>query len=369
MAIMVRRLRVSLLWARSYADPAASALGSWPRLQTALGAARAGGGLWALPWVGGAPQHFWERYLEVRSLDAAEQVDSKCAWRHLMPLRVAALARVERGQDGVRVAAEGLAYPHGAAAIVTLYLPGPLPLADAVDAARRARQTRRTVCWLRDSTRLTCTALELGARLLDRVAAVARGAFLGGPPRPPFSVATVVDVEQAPIDKAVPSGHAVHRALHGLCTWRRFWSKEAPAPLGPDTKLEPMRGESSTPADLLYAQRSARAVWFPGCASEHRDVDRRLHTLGCYHRNLALASLQTASLLSLAHWAYAFVHAGNATIPQASQGMVCLAARILGRLYGGRGCYATRSVRQQIEPSRAVVDAVREATRSGGPLH
>jgi hypothetical protein len=87
-----------------------------------------------------------------------------------------------------------------------------------------------------------------------------------------------------------------------LCTWERFWKKANLHPLDDSSMLAHMR-RNLLPGRVLYGLGCGRAVWLPGYFRENiadgEDLRARLSFVNCYHRNLTLLSLQTASLLAL----------------------------------------------------------------------
>jgi hypothetical protein len=102
---------------------------------------------------------------------------------------------------------------------------------------------------------------------------------------------------------------------------------------------------------LVYGTNRGRAVWFPDLLA-----DSVRPTLACYHRNLALASMQVESLCGFAHGIASQVNENNA-LNFAEEECARNAAGLLGRLYGGKSSiYRSWSVRAQIDQNNFVSD-------------
>lgn len=326
----------------------------------------------SLPWRrgSGSRNYFWKFYLE----SSPDGVSAQEARRRFVPLRRSlAPPAVLRPVPEPRLEAvklrptelrlEAFYYPHAVATTTTVRLSGEASLEEAVDALNTVRSAR-----FRLSGSGGGAAADVPGRKLEEIADLRLAELveeLTGAPLPPgrlahpFSVVTVLQGQGVPVNAKAGDDPMLQRALNGLVTGLKDW-KLIPAPPLEECQIELRPSPAS---HLLYGRDRARAVWFP---APMVDRDRR-STLGCYHRNLTMASLQTASLLALAGMAAAHL-ASPAGLPAALVDPARRAADILGRLYGGKGTYRSASVAKQIDdsPHRGAVDELRRHVRGPG---
>lgn len=299
---------------------------------------------WEPPWPPDSRNSFWELYLGNTVLDA---VAGDKAWKAMVPLHLPEAAQVGTLAAPVRrLAIEGFGYPHAIGVSATVFLEGDWSLDEAVEAAFAARKARYE---------LTSPVASPRATLED----IARQALNGlredmrGTPAPPlsvlgapFSVATAVNGSVAAPPAAPPPHGDVHRALEGLCRWHPLWRQNRLHPMDGETCLKFKDKLFSRPDHVLYGLERGRSVWFPGYFG---GAPRR--TLGCYHRNLVMASLQTEALLALVRLAMGFIDRRQVMIPSLEL-LARNAAGALGRLYGGsKETYRSRSLWLQIRDS------------------
>ncbi len=304
--------------------------------------ARARSGLPTLPWSA-TFNRFWWYYLKRRDLD---KVAGQLAWERLVPLRTTTIRLMCSEAPDVRAGVETFRHPHGVAAIATVSIQQATPLADMVDRLVDAMNSWTYVA--RGSTSDEGHKLIWAtARCLEEAATVSADADaarieLQGEP---FTVTTVIHGSGVQLGKKVHGGDLVHKALNGCCTFRRNWRKDTPSPLAPAE----MGRQERTPGNVLYALAHKRALWFPDLFTI--PCGPATHSLGCFHRNLALASMQTQSLLGLAQWgAWQVGHRTQLRFDVDEMMRNC--ARLLGLLYGRvEDMYRSISIHRQIADS------------------
>jgi hypothetical protein len=337
-------------------DPPKSEFPTLTRNQLYLEAftnALAGKGALATPWPisnGDRGVHyFWHYYLQRQ---AADSVQPDLAWRRLVPLRVASYRLKPIPAESVRALLETFSYPYGNAAIVSVTVDADVPLDKAVD--RVIDLIKGSIFELAINNNVAQITLN-GALTtgLDQLAKSRTGDGKG--PRvsygDPFSLIAVVRGDG--IDASIPlvNGGVIHKALDGLCTFGRAWRQNV-VPLIAEQSVPTKTGAAGS---ALYARRVARAFWFPELFAYKTDpADRPIHALGCFHRNLSFASMQTQSLLGLASWAGDTIQAGG-SLPFNVNEMVRNCSGTLGMLYGGAtDVYRSSSVKRQINDSGLV---------------
>lgn len=147
--------------------------------------------------------------------------------------------------------------------------------------------------------------------------------------------------------QAVAENSEVHRALEGLAHWQKTWRDDQLSPL--EKNRIPIRG--GPPSHLVYGRRQGRVIWFPVHFSRAHPSSR---SLSCYHRNIAMATLQVESLLTHCRIAAAQTGRGLAgPLRDCAQH----AAEILGRMHAGLGStYRTATARVHVDQSAAKQD-------------
>lgn len=326
----------------------------------------------SLPWDRGEGDrsYFWKFYLE----GAPDRIAAQEAARRFVPLRrrlvppgaLTAISDPARPAPKLSLSElrlEAFYYPHGVGLVTTARLSGDGTLDEAVQAVQDLRSSR-----FRGFSCAGGAAVDDRGRTLEQIAErclidlaeeVLGGPLPAGRMDPPFTVVTLLQGRDLPVEKSVEGDQDLQRALNGLVTGLREWRLIEAPPL--EECSIPLR--SSPASHLLYGRDRGRAVWFPAPM-----VDRaRRRTLGCYHRNLTMVSLQTASLLALAGAAADYLERPNG-LPAAFADPARRAADLLGRLYGGKGTYRSGSALKQIDdsPHRAAVDELRRHFRGPG---
>ena len=110
--------------------------------------------------------------------------------------------------------------------------------------------------------------------------------------------------------------------------------------------------KSAPTSHLVYGTRRGRAVWFPEL---FLSADEGVQSLGCYHRNLTLLSMQIESLSGLLAEVDRRITQGK-VLPQGVVQCAKQAARLLETLYNGKDAtygeeatYRSGSARAQLE--------------------
>lgn len=316
-----------------------------------------------LPWPTGATarglHYFWYFYLKRQTPDT---VQAETAWRRLLPFRLEAKRlKSTQGQPPAQASVETYSYPHGNAAVATLTIPGPLPLDGAVDKLVAAATNWTYTEGANGSPTPGDRLSVVMSSCLDR-AAVAR---LGTGPRDSdpygdtFSVSAVVQGQGLDPTLPVPAGGPVHQAIDACCTLQPTWRTLQLPPIE-EAKVPTTLGAAGT---ILYARRHARMMWFPDLFTFQSDPP--IHKIGCFHRNLSLAAMQTQSLLGLARWADESAAAGGSLSFETGT-LVRNSAALLGMIYGGAtDVYQSRSLSRQIVDSGLIPTIDRLRTSYG----
>jgi hypothetical protein len=379
--INISNVRLEWIWTETFRDLVAGAT----KVKSASGIpdseiaytmqfeeARMRKGPMSLPWMKKdekrkSPHFFWDFYLETDS----RQVQWREALRRFVPLRENPFPIKARGQKNEGASLEVFYYPHGFGVVLTVRIERELPLNAMIDRAVEWANTGTfDVRWPQGAVG-TFTRSQLAPAVLDRL----RKSIFGenGPQgtrsKKAFSVASIIESNGVDLTVAVTEGGEIHRALEGLCTWNQNWKISQLHPLAAKT----VRISRSSPVShLLYGLTSGRAVWFPGSARVTKENDTGAkNPIGCYQRNLVLASLQTEILASLMINTQELLQNGIAISP----GMTSLvqgAAGILGRLYGAdKGTYMSSSPRMQIDDNgwAPAINYVRNFFGGMDPLH
>jgi hypothetical protein len=220
----------------------------------------------------------------------------------------------------------------------------------------------------------TLTLNQLADTALDVGRQMAFGASAGEGRRTavaPFTVVTIYSGSGVNLLQPPAANSDIQRALHAITGWSR---------VGQGVNLEISDAVNvglrkyACSADMLYGQRRGRAVWYP-TRFVVPDEDNNLAKLGCYHRNLALLSMQTESMCGLAVALMDRRNAGGRFTPYQRE-LARHAGGAVGRLYGGKPglkTYRSRSPRQQIDDNQWVtaVDLMRQQISDSYmvPLH
>lgn len=294
-----------------------------------------------LPWKPG--RSFWTHYLS----DNQSNLQGNTAWNEVIPLRRRPNVTIYGDKQVLKADVETYYYPFGIAAAVTIRCVGDFTLQNVVDLAYEIRDKRSfEVRWMDEGDKFLKLS-SLATNLLDAL----QLEVLAQPPtlcirhsNEPFSVLTVA---HATVDEAkdlapaapIPEGGEIHQALQALTRW----DKSVKSKKLSDNWL-PTRKHGK--GHVLYANRRGRVVWDP----EHflSRPGTTVHTLGCYHRNLWIASLHTEAFGTFAELVANRIDANQdpfGTFQEVAE----LVARQAGDMYRGAGTYSTYSVKRQID--------------------
>lgn len=325
-------------------------------------------------WLGLGEKYldsFWQYYLENRS---PLQFPLAKAWHFVVPLRYVLPVRIENpfGENGprCRVLVDGLVYPHGLAAVITLQIwfgrkENDSPNAErglALDGMmRRALEARSGLLYsvsLPDGARKQMKLDALGAEVLDQLRKVALGENVpqGARPTTSISVASIINATGWQGGTRIDEEPTLHRALEGLCTWKENWASVNMLRTLEEANL---LLDNPSDGDAVYHSATGRAVWMPA----YFQPGGKPHTLSCYHRNLTWVTLQTEMLAQLASMAAIYLERGEA-IPSPLEDLAKSAVTRLGLLYASKKSrktitYNSASPRLYLEDNGYVEDVNR----------
>lgn len=326
-----------------------------------------------LPWPKPEGQRFWDHYLEKRQ---PAKADGKLCYQKLVPLRLPKLvesieARPASPECGDAAAAriEGFYYPYGTGLIVTVDITGRYDISEAGALAIDLRHEKIFhVNWTSAGIPESLTLNQLAAKALDSLRERGFGKGFVGKQTNAFSIATVLKGEGAAIDQPLVCDGKVHRLLNGLANWVKGWETQPVPELIAGTTALRLWSKTARAGHVLFAGSRGRAVWFP---ASFNPATVPMNSLACYHRNLALVSLQTESLLSVASETYrAITVAGPVPVASSIIRLGRLSAELLACLYTRSNTYNSDSVRAQIAqaPQFGDVNALRANLHIDPPL-
>jgi hypothetical protein len=294
MGINVIETRLSLAWVKAFdKDTLLPYLASSRRYQDEFDKAKAGTGRWLLPWTVGERQHFWQYYLGTSGTGDLANVDARTAWACLMGLRTPNCANVA-APPGVRITLEGYGFPHSVGVLATAFIrpTTPVPLSEMVDLARRCRGTQYDISWTGGGQPTHGSLDSLADALMDRLHQELLGQTPhGNPLSSPLTIATVVNATGPEALSDQGSSDELDQALARLC--------ELGGGPGRPTHGSWLGDGSDPVRDRLTSIDRGRAIWMPKHFSDQPSTTFRVRALGCYHRNLSVATLQARSLTAL----------------------------------------------------------------------
>lgn len=315
----------------------------------------AAGGL-TQPWKAPTGHHFWQYYLEKRSL---EDLDGQAFWKFLIPFRISLPLKITPSWFDGLVTHAGFFYPFGFAWILNLETKNQMALEDVIPLALKSRTLTYNIRWLNGKDQ-QLGAYALAEKCLTRLreSALGAGASRGSiRANEPFSVFTVIQ-GSGEIPSGLPvQGGEIHRLLEAITTWNqaliRSWGTVPPPAL--DSKvLLPLK--LGTPqGHVVYARKRGRAVWFP---ETFKDTSDECHTLSCYHKNLSAAALQVESLCAFLKATASEIKNGcYEHLPVMHRECARIAAGISGRMYGDvEDTYRSLSLRYHMDQNKFVQD-------------
>jgi hypothetical protein len=298
-----------------------------------------------LPWPVNARFNFWNYYFEGRQL---AEVTGRQAWKALLPFRWLIPATLQADWLAGRILAEGFFYPHGLGLILTISCSRSLSLAEMVETGFQIRQREPFEIEWADHSQESLKCDQFANKCLNLMRTRAFGNSASQPKNVvPFSVFTVVQTNTIEPDQAMPNQVEIQRVLEAVTGWRHTWKND---PL-PDFDTVKLDTRTAPPNHVVYSSKRGRAVWFPTLA-ELRDP--YLHSLGCYHRNLVLASLGVESLVEfLKNYSQDLADGLEISAPRIDCAQ--RATGILSRFYYGKpSIYRTWSARAQLDQNQWV---------------
>jgi hypothetical protein len=353
--IEVRGVRLTLLWhqnlmaAEALARPSVTDIGAYQELFNT--ARKDQTGQLSLPWPDYGQQLFWERYL--RRWHQLPAATAREGWRALVPLRATAPLALWAKDPDTTVWSEGFLHPWGATFLLTLNVTGRWP--GLGDAAQRLIELRRERSFTLEGREGDHRLEDAATAGLEALASRADDAA-SGTRWDPFSICTLLAAKGSPaaFDPALEET-GVARFLQAVSTFNPNWESDAVRPAA----AAKVAGKSAAPAShLVYGTKRGRAIWSPTNFS--KTPGGGPSTLGCHHRNLVLASMQTEALGRFAEDTANRLGAGTALSGE-QKTQAGWAVRILGDLYLGSNTYKSGSVKAQIAQSQLLepINAVR----------
>jgi hypothetical protein len=322
----------------------------------------------APPWPQADGQHFWQRYLNILTLD---YVTGAQAWNGLVPFRAKFPCKVEPTSWGIDTPAvtlkfflESFFYPHGVTFVFTVRgLCGltKLSLAELVALVFSLRKKKYKTQWKGqeglfssvewdDTPGNEQTLDSLATEALTANKIVALGPSSALQESSVFDPFTILSVVQAVVpDPGKPIDEEVHRVLDRVTGW----GSNPFATLPPLDNMK-VNVKSDGPGRVLYCRERGRAVWFPDLSTD----SSQQHLLRCYHRNLTLASMHVESLSGVVSATAARIKQQK-QIPAPLRACAIKAAGSLGRLYGNqtfKKTYRSLSLAKQMEQNKYVDD-------------
>jgi hypothetical protein len=293
------------------------------------------------PWPQQHNSRFWRYYLQGANLTAPKPPD---LFRGLVPFWSAVPMRAT-GLGVDRLRAEGFYYPNGLALMITAVIARELTLTEAVEAALGLHHRQSlAVTWPASgqSENLPLQGLAVKAIQILRQNLAGNQSFAVAATSEPYSLVTIIKGAGIDPTTAIVNLSEVHRTLAALTTWSDTWQQDQL----PDVAHDTVPARSLAPAGhLIYGRKRGRTIWFPGLFGA---TGGPIRALGCYHRNLALLSLQVESLIHLVEQTARLLDSGAAINYMQGQ-CVRLAAGLLARLYFGQSdTYRSQSAQRQI---------------------
>jgi hypothetical protein len=317
------------------------------------------------PWKPGSrhKHYFWGHYLKDKKGDdlvLLEDLNAPRSWKQLLPFRSTLnLPSVETNlpplakTSEVRISVEAFYYPFGLALVINAECCNEFTIVEVIDTALNLK--KQDVFRIKSNNKCNSTAKasynkfagkalnldDLAKLCLDTIRKENLGLATfpenGRRSSEPFTVFTPVQADNIDSNESIDNSE-IHQMLEAVTTWRhpgaRALSKLSDASfVFPDNSL-------------IYHHKRGRAVWFPVPLTTASPPI--LRTLGCYHRNLVLTSLQVESLSRLLIIAAEDIE-NNKFSGITYTSLVRRAAANIRQLYGHtKATYASPSVEIQI---------------------
>lgn len=313
------------------------------------------------PWPGHAVQGFWFQFLSQVTGRARPLADisGRQAFDQWVPVRVAAPVRLSTPMAKVSLSVEGFVWPWGVGCMITARCREAITsLADLVQASLALRAGSYTDATGRAGTpeaHAAAVLRELSSRTFGPTAV---GVPWSGEILQPWhdEPRTVHSVVRGSGDRAGfdPRTEEVHSVVQAVTVFSDDWQHDHLIDLERARVAErAIRAEDQ----IVYGAQRGIAIWAPRA---FLGAPGEVTSTGCYHRNLALATLQTQSMLGFVREC-ATVAAGGGGLGVHEQ----RARRVTGSLAGlmNGGGYRSGAVRAQIVSgdNPAAINAIRAA--------
>ena len=303
-----------------------------------------------LPWPHPDGQSFWAHYLGAPQLKSAS--GSEC-FHKLVPLHFREVAgRVKFAgteKADIRIAVDGYFYPHGTALAIKLFIKGTFTTSEIGKVAQVLRRQKVFKCPdIDESALLSLDALA--ADSLDNLRNTGFGDSFIGRRSDPYSIATIVQGSDVLSETKFEENGPAHKLLHGLANWTPNWEKQKLPPLKSGITSLPYSSNNQFEGHMLYAGPRGVAVWFPEQFNPRAEDADPIHTLACYHRNLAFASMQTDSFLRLVEETESLFQRSQVGATLQTVGEIACVE--LARFWSSKNTYSSYVLRSQIERSR-----------------
>ena len=297
-----------------------------------------------LPWARTAGEkypaynRYWNAYIIGELRDHGKADAGIKAFKSAVPMRHKAILVTINRAD--RCFVEGWYWPHGIALTVTLRCARSLDSKQLGDEVQDFQHGTLNVTW--PDGQIADTNLNgLVNSCLDRLRTAAFGPIEAGLRPPPMHVLTVVDAKHEAADT---DQEAAKKALLNT----------AISAVGGNA------GEKIAPDGDIFTFSRGRVIWNPNRALLDGG---KLHTLGCLHRNITIATTQVASLLRGAEVLNGFVEDGGPGLAARVEPYARVIGGTIARIYGGKQTYRQECLRAQIAAANAKggIDALRQA--------
>ncbi len=343
MGIEINDFRLSICWASPLLDllpdpPPAGPLGFLGVLGTYaatfdLATSTAAPGGLERPWSDDKPstQSFWAKLVKG---DKRITVNGQKAMKNLVPFARSLPVTEDIGDDNERVTALLFYYPFAIGLAVTAKVSVPSSLDEMVERATTIRRSEKLLGFVEQELRRAAKQVTRNPELSSL--------------SDPFTVLTVVQGKGAGDAKQAP-GEPQQRALYAVTTWDPLWRDVAPLPALESRNLL----ASGVAANVLYADRRGRALWYPtyfqGAAPPQTSLSDR-------HTYISLLSLH---IEALGRFVSSTPTVGD--LWPRHRDWAWKAASLLGRLNGqGQYTFRSPSAHRQIEDNyKAAINAVR----------
>lgn len=313
----------------------------------------------SIPWEKPTGQRFWKFYFEGKQ---AGEVTGIQAWKKFVPFRkpfVCEQIMPMNSGETTKVTFEVFYAPQGVALVANVNYRGEgKSLMEIATLAHHVRSSFRfSIDGLTTKGGLSLDAI--GEQALAKVRREHFGAVEGFPGHnQPFSIASFISGTDIERDQVIRQGSEEHRVLEAITGWNRYFPELdlATTPLA-DAKL-PIH--KVLPSDILYARKSARAIWLPrsiNCKSSTTTQTAGISSspmsntslISCYHRNLLLATMLTLSMGEFVAWVAA-QHSEGKAVREIHNERAKRMVSLLQMLSDGKNStYRTASIAQLIQ--------------------